>query len=470
MEPKTNRILSLFLAFVLSVSVLAPAAAAQAPASAAASTAASDETQDVVAYGKENYPDLEDISYRTYRTLDYNKRHYFYNFRTSWQAGASSLKSIYLGSDSPGFYGVFASADKNVVTYETYSELDNVEVHSVQLRTYDDLESVTLKNSGQFEVTTLPNGPYKFWVWFNRTEEDGTVKIVGTSVPLYISAGSAYFADWVETSMYKNGFVNFSNITIEEWLEKNGTRFTADSQLQNWIAEHGGDDLEAALRVDHITYPFYSNTRKYPNDAPRWRALAHEICPDEDAGNYTKAYLLHEWMSHNLVYDLRKIANADGSEREKSIPYRWAENGGGEWTMWNTHIGVCYDFANVYAIMCRELGVPCRVLYDERINHTFNIVYLNGHWDIVDLTSSVKSYYIENTKAALQEFWENWEGPGREAEYSKGFIIRVYLYSWYKVYYGDTKTVLDKMAGISAIDNYLSTKKLLQDWGPQYNH
>lgn len=463
MESKKNhrRILSLFLAFVLSLSVLAPSAAAET----------SDETPDEVAYGEENYPDLEDISYRTYRTLDYNDRHYFYNFRTNWQAGASSLRSIYLGDDTPGFYGIIAKADKNIVTYETYSELDNVTVNSVEVWTYDDLESVTLKNSGQFNVEALPNGPYKLWVWFDRTEEDGTVKTVGASTPLYVSAGSAYFADWTKPYLHKVGFVNFERMTIEEWLEKNGTRFTADSQLQDWIAEHGGDDLEAALRLDNVTYPFYSNTKQYPNDTPKWRALAHEICPDEDAGDFTKAYLLHEWMSHNLVYDKRQIANADGSARDKVRLYRWAENGGGEWTMWNTHIGVCYDFANVYAIMCRELGVPCRVLYDERLSHTYNIIYLHGHWDVVDITQSVESYYIENTKAALQEFWKNWEGPGIAAEYSEGFIIPLYEFLGYKVYTGETETVLDKMAGISGLDNYLSTKALLQNWGkPKYNH
>lgn len=425
-----------------------------------------------VAYGTDAYPDLTDTGGETYRTLDADKSTYFYNFRTNWQAGACVLEDASLRDDAPGFFGITASADRDVVTYKTYSELDNAKVRMVQLRVYGSAEYETLDNSGQFSVKDLPNGPYRLCVWFDYTQENGAVEEVSTWKPIYVSSGSAYFADTIRHGGRLLGYTRFHDSTIEEWLAENSMRFVAGRQLQDWIAKHGGSDLEAALRLDHVTYPFYSDTEQYPNDAPKWRALAHEICPDETTGDFTKAYLVHEWMSHNLVYDLRQIANPDGSDRPRNLNYRWGENGGGEWTTWNTHIGVCYDFANIYAIMCRELGVPCRVLYDERINHTLNVVYLNNHWEIVDLTFSVKSYYIENTKAALQKFWDTWEGPGTEAERSEGFIISVPEYGWYKVYAdeGDV-TIMDKMSGIHSLDKYLSTKALLQGWGnPQYNH
>ncbi len=426
-----------------------------------------------VTYSKSNYPDLTDTGSDTYRTLDYDQSVYFFNFRTSWQAGARYLEEKYaanMRAGYPGFYGIFANADKDVVTYETYSDQDNVKVNAVQFRTYDNLEARTLDASGRFSVKNLPNGPYKLCVWFDYTQSDGTVKTASAWTPVYVSNGNAYFADGIKHGQHLYGYTQFSVISIEEWLAKNGMRFLADRQFQDWMAEHGSDDLEAALRLDNVTYPFYSGTKQYPNDTPKWQALAHEICPDEDINDFHKAYLLHEWMSHNLVYDRRMICNADGSERDKTLLYRWAENGGGEWTTWNTHIGVCYDFANIYAIMCRELDIPCRVLHDKRLNHTMNTVYLNGRWEIVDITHSVKSYYIDNTKAALQAFWDDWEGPGPSAERSEGFIIPVAEY--YKVYANEYDvTIADRMVGINALDNFLSTKNLLQNWGiPEFNH
>ena len=458
MKHKCIGVLSLFLAFVLSVSVLAPTAAASTEA----------ESTDKVAYGTTNYPNLTNIDYDTYRKLDYQqgagKNTYFYKFRNTWYAGCADLEGedvTRLVPDRPGFYGITAKADKNIVTYKTYSELDNVKVRSVQFRTYDGLESVTLKDSGQFNVETLPNGPYALCVWFDYTQEDGKVETASIWTAVYASNGSVYFADSMRLD---------NDEAMKRWLAEKRNEYAADGVFQEWMAKHGGSDLKAALRLDNVTYPFYSNTKQYPNDTSKWRALAHEICPDENAGNFTKAYLLHDWMAHNLVYDQREIKDADGYPRSESLPYRWAENGGGEWTMWNTHIGVCFDFANVYAIMCRELGVPCRIVGDQATNHCYNAVYLNGRWELVDLVNSCGSAYIENTKAALKAFWDSWEGSYK-ADLALGFIEpashKYKIWDHQKDQFTDVK---EKLIKFDPLDRDLCTKALLQSFGGKYNH
>lgn len=57
--------------------------------------------------------------------------------------------------------------------------------------------------------------------------------------------------------------------------------------------------------------------------------------------------------------------------------------------------GMCYDYAALYAAMCRAAGIPCRLLmgyadYTEKgVYHAWNQVYIEGAWLTVDPTCYV---------------------------------------------------------------------------------
>lgn len=297
---KCTGVLSLFLAFVLSVSVLAPTAAAvQTPANTVAATAAastSGTSKTRVAYGTTKYPSLTNISYDTFRKLDYKEgtgkyNTYFYDFRDTWYAGCTELGdnrySTKLYTDQQGFWGVRASIKGNVLTYEAYTDLDNVKVAAVEFRTYDDAEKIVLDATANAEhtakTTNLKNGPYAFCVWFDFTYEDGSVETISAWQTVYVSNGVGKFADRkLETS----------DQTMKAWLTKYKDELTMDDIFQAWVAKQGGNDLEKATDATVIHYPFKSNTSRYPDESGKWRNLAHEICPDEDASDYAKAYSL----------------------------------------------------------------------------------------------------------------------------------------------------------------------------------
>ena len=57
-----------------------------------------------------------------------------------------------------------------------------------------------------------------------------------------------------------------------------------------------------------------------------------------------------------------------------------------------TNIGVCRDFSNVFAIMCREIGIPCVLCSSNKQHHMWNAVYLNDQWYFVDFTSDIRRY------------------------------------------------------------------------------
>ena len=53
--------------------------------------------------------------------------------------------------------------------------------------------------------------------------------------------------------------------------------------------------------------------------------------------------------------------------------------------------GICYDFAALYAAMCRSQGIPCAIARGslDGTSHAWNLVWLNEEWVALDLTRSV---------------------------------------------------------------------------------
>ena len=53
--------------------------------------------------------------------------------------------------------------------------------------------------------------------------------------------------------------------------------------------------------------------------------------------------------------------------------------------------GICYDFASLFAAMCRSQGIPCKLIKGYTVKssgfHAWNEVYINGEWRIIDTTA-----------------------------------------------------------------------------------
>lgn len=384
--------------------------ATQAPANAATATTKTGKTK--VAYGSAKYPSLSNVDYDTFRRLDYKEKSdrytYFYDFRDSWYVASSRDGGKYaneLFADKQGLWGVYARTDGDVLTYEPYSYLDNVKVSNMEFRTFDDAEAIVLDATPNVEHTrktkNLANGPYALCAWFDYTHEDGAVESVGAWQTLYVSDGHGWFADYAYGK---------DDTTFKTWLAKQRETLAADDTFQAWVAKQGGDDFTKATDVTVIHYPFKSNTSRYPDDSGKWRQLAHEICPDDEANEYVKARALFAWMQSNIAYD-KDATSGD-------MDYRWAvaaKAGSAKgYTMWDSRLGKCEDFSNVYAIMCRELGIPCHVVSNE--THAWNAVYLNGRWELVDINGGIRSAYVgeDNTTyvANAKAYWAEQEAKG----------------------------------------------------------
>ena len=104
--------------------------------------------------------------------------------------------------------------------------------------------------------------------------------------------------------------------------------------------------------------------------------LADEIC----AGCKTdekKVQAIYQWIIHNFEYDYDYHAFIQYFNVRRTL---------------RTHKGVCYDFSNLFAALCRSQNIPCYIVdgtpYDRSTaSHTWNRVYYNSSWWDLDVTN-----------------------------------------------------------------------------------
>ncbi|MBR6694046.1 MAG: transglutaminase domain-containing protein [Clostridia bacterium] len=103
--------------------------------------------------------------------------------------------------------------------------------------------------------------------------------------------------------------------------------------------------------------------------------LADEICDDCDTdGEKVKA--IYEWMIHNFEYNYEFNPVIQYFNARKTL---------------STRKGICYDFAHLFAALCRSQNISCCVVDGDKqdniqYHHTWNRVYFDNSWWNVDIT------------------------------------------------------------------------------------
>ena len=108
--------------------------------------------------------------------------------------------------------------------------------------------------------------------------------------------------------------------------------------------------------------------------------LADEIC-DGCETDEEKVQAFYNWIISNLEYDYEADPFFQYFDIRKTL---------------RTKQGICFDFANLFAALCRSQNIPCYVVdgtpYDRSTeDHTWNRVYYNGCWWDLDVTNDITS-------------------------------------------------------------------------------
>ena len=107
--------------------------------------------------------------------------------------------------------------------------------------------------------------------------------------------------------------------------------------------------------------------------------LADDICADCETDE-EKVQAIYQWIIHNFEYDYDYYAVIQYFNVRHTL---------------HTRKGVCYDFSNLFAALCRSQNIPCYVVdgtsYKTAAQHTWNRVYYNNFWWDVDVTNDIQS-------------------------------------------------------------------------------
>lgn len=103
--------------------------------------------------------------------------------------------------------------------------------------------------------------------------------------------------------------------------------------------------------------------------------LADEICKYAETDEQ-KVMTIYNWIIDKMTYDDDYDCTYQYFDVKKTLL---------------TKTGVCFDFANLFAALCRSQQIPCLVLEgylyeDFSSKHSWNRVYFDGSWYNLDVT------------------------------------------------------------------------------------
>lgn len=106
-----------------------------------------------------------------------------------------------------------------------------------------------------------------------------------------------------------------------------------------------------------------------------YQSFTDEICK-VSSSDKEKVLAIYDWVTTNISYDYDADPMYQSIEINRTV---------------TTRKGICFDFANLFTMMCRSQGIPCYSVDgykkdDENSLHTWNRVYYDGNWWNCDVT------------------------------------------------------------------------------------
>ena len=260
------------------------------------------------------------------------------------------------------YFGIDAYVKDNGVYFKFYKNCrQDYSVSNTYPVSDKNKTALNVKNPMEYsrlDTSSLSDGLYKIEMTAIRTDK----KTISTpAMYFYINNKKPYLCSYA--------VVNDSK--INEAIER---RETIDR-----LIKENGITPENSLGTESLCFPWHPSVGC--NDIPEWEALADTIVKDEWSDSL-KAFAIHEWMTKNLAYDYYKI---DVIKDRRASYYG---DYSGKHDTYETKTGVCFDFANIYAAMCRSVGIPA--VTADTLTHTWNLIYIDGEWHEVDMTTDIR--------------------------------------------------------------------------------
>ncbi|MBR1384639.1 MAG: hypothetical protein IJ555_12650 [Ruminococcus sp.] len=308
----------------------------------------------------------------------------FYDFASHGEVGCGAYKAESENVFSPWkntdnvsytemYMGITADiTDNRYLNVKAYEHADNVSLSSIEL-TYEqssrDLDSTFSKSkeslSADLRDDCYINGMYAITATFKSSK--------GTSYKcnLYLC---------VNCESDKEEDMESYICCADTVSSSNSSTPYKRAKLISELLEKEGVTPESALKAKYV-YPYSYGG----NDTQYWIDKSYELLKNcSGCSDRFKLFKFHEWITKNLKYDsykanIRKVSRFYNGNAIDPTQYVSAN-----------YTGICLDFSSIYAIMCREQGIPCVVINSK--SHAWNAVYVDGKWYEIDLTRDVNRF------------------------------------------------------------------------------
>lgn len=136
------------------------------------------------------------------------------------------------------------------------------------------------------------------------------------------------------------------------------------------------------VKLDNNMSPYLVNTSEvsFSNDGIVYDT-ARAVC-DGLLDNTSKVIAIHDFVKSTISYDWELATDVLDGDVKMYVPNAA--------TVLINKTGICYDYAVLFAAMCRSQGIPCSVEkgYYSGEYHAWDRVYIDGEWRDVDTTIS----------------------------------------------------------------------------------
>lgn len=256
-----------------------------------------------------------------------------------------------------------------------------------------------------FIVTVLNSNSATITAYNNSAEY-----IVPTKVTAELSTGNLEITESYESYTItgyddcSNGFgmvtVDFSNgrTLVAGVFKENGRLYAVNINSNKTIAtnavdrrlvlaklmQDAGITEKDCVSTDPIYYPIVPVNKGEVTDTAYWVAKSSELVED-DWTDAHKIMTFYNYVIDNFAYDDWAVAQGSNNRCFEYADFT------GKYYISQTHVGVCEDFSQVIAIMCRAQGIPSLVLGSTK--HATTVVYIEdyGRWFLIDSTADIEN-------------------------------------------------------------------------------
>lgn len=289
----------------------------------------------------------------------------------------SSNRTFGYGGDGRGvdyetFYGITLETDGKTLTCTPYTHIDTVALKSVSIS----------KISEYWDENNPVDIP-------SETGKTSSLELSGMEDGMYIVR--SLWDDPDDPESRSEGFVYINNGKASVCRGDGYSEGIVEDLSKVWTPLVETLNPEDYLDGSKLCYPACYFNKKIINGTTcnttnAMRDLSDQIITDPKWNDSVKVYAMVKYIVSNYAYDTYMVENENNAMRgtlqtDPNCPTGYLPY---------AKTGICTDFTNMLAVMCRHQNIPCTSVCPNP-NHVFNLVYINGEWTSIDIAALVNA-------------------------------------------------------------------------------